>query len=106
MRFRRLRHPTEFQVSLALDGGEVRCKLTDISVAGACLDGLDEFVEGDSIAFKSSHGQASGIVKWVKGTKIGIEFRPQISDQLVNALRLNGSTMSSGRYSSTHLVEM
>ena len=106
MRFRRQRHPTEFQVTLALPSGDVKCKLTDISETGARLEGSVELVAGDSVTFKSSHGRALGIVKWANGVKIGVEFRPHISLQLVNALRLNGSTLTSGRFSPAHLREM
>lgn len=106
MNYRSQRYPTDFLVSLVTPSGTIKCKLTNISESGARLEGVLGFEVGESVAFTTAHGRANGIVKWVKGPKLGLEFQPQISLNLVNALRRNGGSMTHNRNSMAGLREM
>lgn len=87
MQYRPHRYPTEFPVDVRTPIGAQRVHVTDVNVTGAALKGVDGLERGHKLAINLLSHHVEGVVRWVHGDKVGVAFRPQISEDQLDTLR-------------------
>jgi len=87
MQYRPHRYNTQYPVELATATGRQQANVIDVHNAGARIEGLRDARRGDKIKVKILSCQVDAIVQWVSGSRAGLTFRPQISDDQVDTLR-------------------
>lgn len=108
IKYRALRHPTDYDVKMKSGSGLQTVKLIDINSKGAQLTGSNGLASGDKIALSVMNTTIAAVVLWSGEGCAGITFRPQISQQVVDRIsQCGGARMGhKGRYDSSALQEM
>lgn len=87
MQYRPHRYQTEFPLDLHTPSGPQHCKVTDVNNSGARLSGLNGLNRGDKLNLNILCHRVEAVVCWVSRGRLGITFRPQISDDQLDMLR-------------------
>lgn len=87
MQYRTHRYQTEFPINLRTPTGPQQCKVIDVNNTGARITGPRALQRGTKIQFNVLNHRVDAIVCWVSGDRVGIKFRPQITDNQVDTLR-------------------
>ena len=87
MQYRPYRYPTQFPIQLFTASGNQKAQIIDVHNEGAQLRGPTGASPGDKVQLDVLSHRVDATVKWVMGDKIGIAFRPQISDHLLDTIR-------------------
>lgn len=87
MQFRPHRYPTSFPLALRTPKGVQKGTVIDVNNVGARMTGVIDVRRGDKIVINLMSQTLPAIVMWTKGDRIGIVFRPQITDTQLDMLR-------------------
>ncbi len=99
MQYRSHRYRTEYPVDLKTSAGPQRGKVLDVNNHGARMDAVRGLHRGDPIQFDLLGHQINAVVQWSFGARIGITFRPMITDDQVDTLRYRRDARKVGRHS-------
>lgn len=97
MQYRPHRYNTQYPVDLQTPHGQQRGKVIDVNNAGARIEGLRNLRRGDKLRLNILSLQAEAVVQWVSGDRVGILFRPQITNDQVDTLRYRRDGRSDNR---------
>lgn len=87
MQYRSHRYPTQFPTPIRTPHGMQKGQVTDVNNAGAQIRGLSGVRRGDKLELDVLSHRICAVVQWVMTDRVGISFRPQISDHFVDTLR-------------------
>ena len=87
MQYRPHRYQTAFPIDLRTPTGPQQCKVIDVNNTGAQLAGLKHLKRGDKLQLQVLCHRVEGVVCWTTADRVGITFRPQISDDQLDTLR-------------------
>lgn len=97
MQYRPHRYNTNYPVDMQTPSGPQRGRVIDVNNAGARIEGLRDLRRGDKLRLTVLGQHVDAIVKWVAGRRIGLTFRPQINNHLVDTLRYRSDARPDGR---------
>jgi hypothetical protein len=106
MQYRSHRYKTEFPVKLRTSTGQQTGEIVDVNNTGAQIKGLRDLRRGDKVQVEILYLRAEAVVKWTSNGNIGVNFRPQITDDQVDTLRYRRDGRMGTRQGSVGFVEM
>ena len=87
MRYRPHRYNTQYPVQIATRAGAQQGKVLDVNNTGARIEGLRDVRRGDKVQLSILSHRVDAVVQWVAGGRVGLTFRPQITNDQVDTLR-------------------
>lgn len=87
MQYRPHRYQTQFPIELCTPFGRQKCQVVDVNNTGARISGPVNLQRGHKIHFNVLNNRIEALVCWVAGNRVGIKFRPHITDTQVDMLR-------------------
>lgn len=87
MQYRPHRYNTTYPADIATALGPQKGVVLDVHNEGAQVQGLRGMHKGDKLKIQILSTRVQAIVQWAAGERVGIVFRPRISDDQVDTLR-------------------
>ncbi len=87
MQYRSHRYPTQFPLRVQTRQGSQQGEVVDVNHSGARLTGLKRLSRGDKIKLDILSHNVDAVVLWTSGERLGVMFRPKISEHHLDTLR-------------------
>jgi hypothetical protein len=87
MQYRQHRYPTQFPINVRTPRGPQKGEVIDVNHSGARLTGLTRVNRGDKIQLDILSRHVDAVVLWTTRERVGVMFRPKLSDHQVDTLR-------------------
>ena len=100
MQHRTHRYPTQFPIDLRTPTGPAKGKVINVNAAGAHLEGIGQVRRGDKVQISLMCDRVEAIVQWSSNNRVGIVFRPQITEDQVDMLRYRRDGRAANRHGS------
>lgn len=97
MQYRPHRYNTQYPIEMLTPAGPQQGKVVDVNNTGARIEGLRDMRRGDKLQLKILSTRADAVVQWVAGGRVGLTFRPQITNDQVDTLRYRRDGRADGR---------
>lgn len=97
MKYRPHRYNTQYPVEVRTPAGQQKAKVLDVNNTGARLEGLSDVQRGNKVQLNILSLRVDAIVQWVAGGRVGLTFRPQITNDQVDILRYRRDGRHDGR---------
>ncbi len=87
MLYRSHRYPTQFPIKVRTPQGPQQGEVVDVSHSGARLTGLMRMKRGDKVQLDILSHRVDAVVLWAAHDRIGVMFRPKLSNHHLDTLR-------------------